>query len=162
MGRIDLARDARTGLFAVPIMVVRTEVPQAVQTGAAFENETMFVDTGSTASGIGQEFAERLGIPINQPHRRGSYGIGGLRSVPVLMDFQFWVLEPNMGPVRVRLKEAAIVEDAEEEEMQRRGGMRRKIRKRGTGLSLFGLDSLEYLQATLTVRPHENSAHIEW
>lgn len=162
MGHIQLARDERNGFFAVPVMVIRTENSTVITAGKEIENLTLYLDTGSSMTSIGQTDAERLGISLTRPTREDAFGIGGLSSMPVIKDFKFWILDESSGPVQIRLSRVAIVEDAEEAAVQSKGGFRKKVRRRGTGIGLFGMDSLDFLKATLTMRVHEGYATLDW
>jgi hypothetical protein len=161
MGRLSLARDATRGFYCVPGMIQK-RLGAPIGSGSPFVNFEMFVDTGSNQTTISEDVAREVGIDIAKCERRGASGIGGLAKMPVVPKLELWLLEPAEGPVLIRLPQISIMENRELHERQVRGPLVRSRDSRSGGLNLLGLDALIELKATLTVRPHESYASLEW
>lgn len=160
---VDLIRDPRTRFFAAPAVVPRRDLDgRSANSVDAFVNLEFFIDTGSNRTCIAEGIAERLGADLRHVERVPAAGIGGFASQPILKDFTFWLKTNDAGMFQVRLPQVTVVEDRDERVSRNRGGFTRSVRRRLPGVSLLGLDLLEVLRATLTVRAHEDFARIEW
>lgn len=164
MGRVVLTRDPRTRLFALPAFAQLGPRAAPRRPGSSpivpFE---MYLDSGSSHTLIAEVVADQLGIDTKGLSRGNSAGIGGFAHPPVLPNFEFFVQDSiSTQPFQIRLPEVSIMEDRRERRKAVRSSMKGTVEQTMFGMSLFGLDALEYLRATFTLQPHTNTAFIEW
>jgi aspartyl protease len=161
MGHLDLARDPKRGFYSVPGMI--RKLPGApTGSGAPFVNLEFFVDTGSNQTIISEDVAAEIGVDLARVERRNASGIGGWAAMPVVTNLEVWILEPAAGPIPLKLPQVSVMENRERHDRIKKGPIIKTRDGRMQGVSLLGLDALEILKATLTVRPHESFAALDW